>query len=314
MKRSILVTTLIGVAAALALAWYFGSPYWTLKQMADAVAANDTDRLATYVDFAALKDSMKNEVKANAAKELMKGEQNGLGALGAAIGVAMADGMIDAFVTPEMLRAMLAGKAGGKSKLGSFDLAATDTEVVRDGLSQFRLRKADGDALVFQRRGLGWQLVSIRSQDEVDEPANEGAPPAPALVQDELAVASVPAEADQVAGETSEPEYSSQYQACMSSGDAADGVTSGMMDCIGGETDRQGAELNRTYKAVMANLEPEEATALRQRQRNWIKLRDATCQEAAADEEGGTLGQVIFSQCILAETAKRVDFLRAYSD
>ena len=109
-----------------------------------------------------------------------------------------------------------------------------------------------------------------------------------------------------------EKRYSQTYNQCMSSGDAANGVTSGILDCNGAETTVQDAKLNQAYKMVMARLTPDRKVALRTSERNWIKSRDQACTKRMGDEAGGTLGQVIYSGCILDETIKRTIYLEQY--
>ena len=58
--------------------------------------------------------------------------------------------------------------------------------------------------------------------------------------------------AGQASGRTSavEARYSAAYRTCLATGDAAKGVTSGLLDCNGAEIDRQDARLNRTYRSL----------------------------------------------------------------
>lgn len=106
--------------------------------------------------------------------------------------------------------------------------------------------------------------------------------------------------------------YSNDYNRCMNTGDAANGVTSGIMDCNGLEIDRQDARLNQAYKMVMARSNSQQKTGLRMSERNWIGQRDARCQRASASEEGGSLTTIIYSGCILEETIKRIIWLETY--
>ena len=104
---------------------------------------------------------------------------------------------------------------------------------------------------------------------------------------------------------------SPEFRRCMSSGDAAGGVTSAMLDCIGLENVRQDRRLNGTYRAAMARRSAKQQSALRVSERGWIAERKARCDVAAADEEGGSLAAVIYSRCMLDETVKRTVWLEA---
>lgn len=121
--------------------------------------------------------------------------------------------------------------------------------------------------------------------------------------------------AGQASGRTAaavETRYSAAYRNCLATGDAAKGVTSGMLDCNGAEIDRQDARLNRTYRAVMARLAPPARARLRASERAWIGERDRSCRRAAKTAEGGTLASVIYSGCVLDRTIERTMWLERY--
>lgn len=103
--------------------------------------------------------------------------------------------------------------------------------------------------------------------------------------------------------------YSAGFNACM---EAAEGVTSAIMDCLGSEIDRQDQRLNQRYAAVMAALPPAQKTELRASERKWINYRDATCDHKSSPERGGTLAGVIYANCILDETIKRTLYLEDF--
>ena len=94
---------------------------------------------------------------------------------------------------------------------------------------------------------------------------------------------------------------SKQFSACM---DKSGGATSGMIECLGAETQRHDARLNSAYKAVMEGLSPERKKQLQEVQRSWIKFRDTNCS-FYADPDGGSLARVSASQCMMTTTAAR---------
>ena len=96
----------------------------------------------------------------------------------------------------------------------------------------------------------------------------------------------------------------------MATGDAANGVTAGILDCVGAETSRQDAQLNQVYRAAITRLPLDRSQALRLSERAWIKSRDAGCKVSMGDEADGTLGSVIYAQCVLEEEAKRVGYIK----
>lgn len=129
------------------------------------------------------------------------------------------------------------------------------------------------------------------------------------------AVATIVASSPALAQTKAEVEaaYSPSFNHCMESGDAAQGITSGIMDCNGTENTLQNARLNQAYKTVMARLSAPQQAKLRTSERDWIKRRDARCREAADEAGGGSASGIIYSSCFLDETIKRTLWLKAFS-
>lgn len=163
-----------GIAAlliALGVGWYFASPSMTLSSMRDAAEAGDADRLAAYIDFPALRTSMKEELKAKMAAEIAKQDNNPFAALGAAIGMGMIDGMVDGMVTPASMRAVFSTKKeGAQGQITAVDASKSDMRVQRDSFDQFTLidesTGGKGGRLIFKRDGLGWKLAALRLPDD----------------------------------------------------------------------------------------------------------------------------------------------------
>jgi len=93
--------------------------------------------------------------------------------------------------------------------------------------------------------------------------------------------------------------------------DKSNGVTVDMMDCIGAETTKQDARLNKAYKEVMAELEPARKKSLQAAQRAWLKFRDANCG-FYADPEGGSLAAIEGNSCFMTATASRAKELEGF--
>lgn len=109
---------------------------------------------------------------------------------------------------------------------------------------------------------------------------------------------------------SAEAQYSGEYNRCMSSGDAGDGVTSAMEECSQSELARQDGRLNRAYGAAMTRRDESQKAALRTEQRAWIKRRDSKCSE---ELEGGTMDALIETECHLEMTTLRASQLEAMS-
>ncbi|HEX8126194.1 MAG TPA: DUF2939 domain-containing protein [Allosphingosinicella sp.] len=144
----------LAFAAALLLllgaGWWLGSPWWTLWRMREAARAGDSEALAAYVDFRALRSSTREQ----------------LGRRFGPLGGLVAGPALETAISPEALSLALgAGRAGpddgrgtGQGR-GAGEPAKIDFS--RTGASEFRVRGKRSD-LVFRRHGLGWKLAEVR--------------------------------------------------------------------------------------------------------------------------------------------------------
>jgi uncharacterized protein YecT (DUF1311 family) len=106
--------------------------------------------------------------------------------------------------------------------------------------------------------------------------------------------------------------YTPMFAACMESGDAAEGNPAAIVGCRAEEIDRQNAVLNRKYVAVMRALPKPKKMSLRASERAWIIGRDKQCRDEMGEDTEGTLGQVVYTDCILDETIKRILWIERY--
>ena len=100
-----------------------------------------------------------------------------------------------------------------------------------------------------------------------------------------------------------------QFSVCM---DKADGVTQNMVECIDAEIKRQDVRLNKAYKALVADLNPERKKQLLEAQRAWLKFRDTNCA-FYFDPEGGTIARVQAVDCLMTMTASRAKELENFT-
>ena len=103
---------------------------------------------------------------------------------------------------------------------------------------------------------------------------------------------------------------SREYGACM---DKSGGVTSSMLDCIGAETKRQDARLNKVYKDVMAQMDEGGKKRLLEAQRAWIKFRDADV-DLYRDPNSGTAATLTAADRYLMMTAQRASELEKFKN
>ena len=112
-----------------------------------------------------------------------------------------------------------------------------------------------------------------------------------------------------LAAQAQEAKLTRQFSVCM---DKAEGVTQNMVECIDAETKRQDARLNKAYKALVADLNPERKKQLLEAQRAWLKFRDTNCA-FYYDPEGGTIARVQAVDCLMTMTANRATELENFN-
>ena len=176
------IAAAVAVLAIVSVGWYFGSPYWTLKQMRDAAVARDAETVAEYVDFEGVRSSLKEQLNAKMAAEMARqrgqNADNPFGAMGAMLAGGIVNQLVDAVVTKEGVRQMMiAGRPLNPDTRQSAreDSKPADWTITRNGFSQFTLTvKPESDQpvdpkhivhLVFERDGLSWRLHEIRLPD-----------------------------------------------------------------------------------------------------------------------------------------------------
>lgn len=96
-----------------------------------------------------------------------------------------------------------------------------------------------------------------------------------------------------------------EFDACM--GKAA-GVTADMLDCIGADTKRQDAALNRNYQAAVKTLSANRRQKFVAAQRAWLAYRTAQTS-FTTDPDGGTSAQVNAADEFRQMTAQRAEEL-----
>lgn len=148
------------VLVVLAALWLALSPYWTLSRMRDAVVAKDATALNGYIDYEALRADLKAQF---AAAMTQQASARGADPGKVAMAMAFAGPMIDGFVQPAVVTAMLANDKSTKSPFGNGGKIIGDKiSVHRTGLTTFVV-ESDGKpgGPVFKMSGLGWKLVGI---------------------------------------------------------------------------------------------------------------------------------------------------------
>jgi hypothetical protein len=153
--------------------WFYLTPFHAYSGMTKAAENRDPIALATYVNFSALKESVKANVNAKFSAEIAKqGDGDPAAALGAAFASALINPMVEALITPDSLSAMI--RNGVPPSEDATDEAAapesrTETTKGYEGFNRFvvkvRQRNTTREPVVFvfHREGLvSWKLSAMR--------------------------------------------------------------------------------------------------------------------------------------------------------
>lgn len=153
--------------------WFYMTPYNAYSAMAKAAENRDTTTLARYVNFPALKESVKANLSARfTAQVARQGDSDPAATLGAAFASALINPMVEAMITPDSLTAMIRnGVPPSDDAAGTTAAAESRTETTRgyEGFNRFvvKVRQVDRGrepvVFVFHREGLvSWKLSAMR--------------------------------------------------------------------------------------------------------------------------------------------------------
>ena len=171
----------IGLAVLLLvlIGWIYASPYIAFHRMQAAAERRDAVALADYVNFPALRESVKASLTVQMTKSMSSSSStdNPFAGLGLLLAQTMVDRFVDALVTPEALAAMMQGAPPSgpeRSTPPSTERTASKaaekpiTKFGYETFGRFTLRFASRDkptdelVLVLLRDGLSWKLSAIR--------------------------------------------------------------------------------------------------------------------------------------------------------
>lgn len=99
---------LLGIAIALGAVAFYCTPYLTLKQMREAAKNHDAATLNSYIDYPALRESLKTSLSGSMSHALLKNKtDNGMNAFATMFAAAFVNPMVDTLITPESVSMML---------------------------------------------------------------------------------------------------------------------------------------------------------------------------------------------------------------
>ena len=161
-------TMLIALIAILLVGGYFGSPYYAAKQFKDAAMSADADRLDEAVDFPAVRENLKSQLSAAMMAHLQDDpsmKNNPFAGLGAMMAPVIVDKVVNAYVTPEGISALVKGKkpndaqATGMNPDIAFKYEWVSLDRFRVNTSNVKTNEA-GPSVLFERRGIfSWELI-----------------------------------------------------------------------------------------------------------------------------------------------------------
>lgn len=159
---------------------YAGSPYLAASNLKAAAVSGDADQIEANVDFPSVRDSLKSQMSAAMMQKLNSDPEmknNPFAGLGMMMVPAIVDKVVDAYVTPDGLSALIKGSkpndakgsAGSTNPNIEYDYEWVNSDRFRVNLTNIQTQQS-GLALVFERRGvLTWKLIKVDLDDSFFE-------------------------------------------------------------------------------------------------------------------------------------------------
>lgn len=180
MKKILIV---IGVLLVLALAGYIASPFFYVSSLKSAFLAGDSEKLSNLVDFAELRDSLKEQLTAlitENSKANADSNQSPIAALSAFVGPAFLNQAVDTYCTPESIAAFVKKNNQVQNSHHSFIKLPSPSDLDWSKLRHFSFTGptsfrigTDHIALLARLEGFGWKLYRLEvSQDFLEESLN----------------------------------------------------------------------------------------------------------------------------------------------
>jgi len=166
------IVWIAGVVLALVVGYVAAGPYLTVSAIKTGIVEKDSEKLSENIEFPTLRQNMKEQFNAammkNTATEL---KDNPFAALAAALATKMVDGIVDSFVTPSGLAALMEGKKPSKGENNGNTPPPKKDDLFKnarfsyDSMSKFSIwvpnDKGEEARFVLKRDGLSWKLVNL---------------------------------------------------------------------------------------------------------------------------------------------------------
>jgi hypothetical protein len=169
MKKGLWV---VGLVFALVIGYAAAGPYLTVSAIKTAIVEQDSEKLSENIEFPILRQNLKDQLKATMMKNITTElKDNPFAALAVGFATNMVDGIVDSFVTPSGLAALMEGKkplkdsSEGSTPKPNKESLLKNASFSYDSMSKFSIwvpnDKGEKARFVLQRYGLSWKLVNI---------------------------------------------------------------------------------------------------------------------------------------------------------
>jgi hypothetical protein len=169
MKKIIWVA---GVILALVVGYVAAGPYLTVSAIKTGIVENDSEKLSDNIEFPTLRQNMKEQLNTKMMKNMAtEMKDNPFAAFAVGLATTMVDGIVDSFVTPSGLAALMEGKKPNKGGNGSNtpppkkDNLFKNARFSYDSMSKFSIwvpnDKGEEARFVLKREGFSWKLVNF---------------------------------------------------------------------------------------------------------------------------------------------------------
>ena len=165
----------VEVIAVLVAGYIFATPYLTVYQMKTAAENHDGEALSEYIDFPALRQSLKDQINAILGKKIVEKVEDddpftALGAtLGATLGGAIVEKMIDTYITPASVMELMKGEKPMSEKVSEptqkqepfANISMSYETFSKFSVITTQYESDDEVKFIFRRNGIGWKLTEI---------------------------------------------------------------------------------------------------------------------------------------------------------
>jgi hypothetical protein len=157
----------------------YSMPFSTVNGLKEALEKQDATRVSQHMDFVNLRTNLKSMIRSQILAKAMQEQQKGnpLGMMGAGLGNAYVDGIVDQFLSPTGVATLFQlSKASPQANGQNWVEQAQQQSKVSmgyEGVNHFAVKLEDKKNpqavvhLIFWRDGLSWKLADVRLSDAV---------------------------------------------------------------------------------------------------------------------------------------------------